>query len=291
MRKFKLIKNFPDSGLDLGDVITFPEDSNIAEYKAKNSSDFLQFTLSEVEKYTEYWLELIDISNDFTVLSIKYHGNIYELTNTKIANVFVNSQDFKYEYKGGWMPLFESIQDSRKVHPEVEIHSVKRLSDDKVFTVGDTINVADTRIKGKIDRIIICNNPDSDVVASMSKNSKGKLFFCVMNHNGNVRLDEANILKKPLFTTEDGVDIYEGDKYCWVRKDPMYISDGMYTAVEHDKKDYLYFSTREAAKEYVLLNKLCLSINDIKECFKKEMLFVQPGLLERFIDKVKEKCK
>ena len=77
-------------------------------------------------------------------------------------------------------------------HDGVSIQTVQRLSDGHVFGIGDKITTSNNYdIKGKIDKIIICQNPSSDVVASLSKNSKGKLFFCVLNNNGNIRLDEA----------------------------------------------------------------------------------------------------
>jgi len=72
------------------------------------------------------------------------------------------------------------------------------------------------------------------------------------------------IKKEKLFCTEDGVDIFEGDVYwknngwlnvkIFIAHNKMKVSD-----FNIDKK----FSTKEAAEEYVLMNKPCLSINNV----------------------------
>lgn len=68
-------------------------------------------------------------------------------------------------------------------------------------------------------------------------------------------------LRKPLFTTEDGVDIYEGQKVIGVDKSIVYefttATDGINTSVGK------FFSTREKADEYILVNKPLFSINEI----------------------------
>lgn len=75
-------------------------------------------------------------------------------------------------------------------------------------------------------------------------------------------------VKQPLFTTEDGVDIFEGDIYFLVTEKYNYgiaytrnNSNYSKTLQNNNKR----FSTKEAAEEYVLLNKPCLSLKEIKE--------------------------
>src|SRR5690606_3435836 len=85
-----------------------------------------------------------------------------------------------------------------------------------------------------------------------------------------------------LFTTEDGVDVYEGDivysletdrksrrkyKVCSVLesttdKVPGCISSDGFNALFPQDGDKI-FSTPEAAEEYILLNKPCLSMKDV----------------------------
>ena len=70
-------------------------------------------------------------------------------------------------------------------------------------------------------------------------------------------------VKEKLFTTNDGVDIYEGDKCTAVRN--YEIIDLNFTVNKlHGKDEYCkYFSTEQAASEYVFLNRPLLSFNDV----------------------------
>jgi len=125
------------------------------------------------------------------------------------------------------------------------IHSVKRLSDGEVFTIGDTI-------------ANMCNSEQK--IKELYINKEGKM--CVYTST-TCRFTIGNIkkVKTPLFTTEDGVDIFEGDKFCLVQISTLTILEkGRY---KPNMKDWICFSTKEKAEEYILLNKPCLSVNEI----------------------------
>lgn len=70
------------------------------------------------------------------------------------------------------------------------------------------------------------------------------------------------VKSKILFRSEDGVDIFKGDKIYFVIKDKFLIGNGV--AWDNElRHDYLHFSTRKAAENYIILNKPCLSINEV----------------------------
>jgi hypothetical protein len=76
-----------------------------------------------------------------------------------------------------------------------------------------------------------------------------------------LRSKQLQHVKQPLFTTEDGVDVFEGDDFYtvdnWnIEKYKNYISINEYI---HNLK----FSTKEKAEEYILMNKPCLSYNEV----------------------------
>ncbi len=85
-------------------------------------------------------------------------------------------------------------------------------------------------------------------------------------------------IEEPLFTTEDDVDIFVGDAY-WVLNtkvnDWIFEENAARDNINYFYKDksyasqtkIYYFSTKEAAEEYVVMNKPCLSISDIIEHF------------------------
>lgn len=100
-------------------------------------------------------------------------------------------------------------------------------------------------------------------------------------------LHNWNENKKPpkktvLFTTHDGVPLYNQDDKCfWLRLDTW--ATGKQTCVHVDlsntEGNFKYFSTEQAANEYALLNRPCLSINDIQTAYSKGRSFVGTDFL------------
>jgi hypothetical protein len=72
---------------------------------------------------------------------------------------------------------------------------------------------------------------------------------------------KASKSRKPLFTTEDGVEIFEGDVWHLIDPDYWRIWSGNHSTVNPDR--IKYFSTRQAAEEYILMNKPCLSLKEV----------------------------
>ena len=75
-------------------------------------------------------------------------------------------------------------------------------------------------------------------------------------------------VKIPLFTSEDGVNIFEGDISFGVN------SNFKLSEIKHINKLYIYpnvkeFSTKEKAEEYILYNKPLLTLKDIEELLCK----------------------
>lgn len=126
-----------------------------------------------------------------------------------------------------------------------KIHSVRRKSDNEVFTIGDMVSAS--TMKEKIN--------------SFRLSGTGMIYF-----NDNILLWGWRKVKKSLFVTEDGKDVFEGDN--------MYlVSTTMWTmcevaACKNPFKgfagiEFLYLSSREKAQEYIRLNKPSLSLSEI----------------------------
>lgn len=149
--------------------------------------------------------------------------------------------------------------------PYWKIYSVKRLSDSQVFTIGDMVNSNSTISK---------DYPIAEFKIDNSENTILTSCYSTKNLSGtyNIRLKHLTKVKtrQKLFTTEDGVDIFEGDNLHSVDKNLLLSEDdGRYTSSSFKpNKNYKYFSTRKAAEEYILLNKPCLSYGDIQEYLK-----------------------
>lgn len=151
-----------------------------------------------------------------------------------------------------------------------KIHSVRRKSDGEVFTVGDSIEFffGVKIISGTISHFTKCDSM-LDIYLQEDITCCYRLNDLPNNKGVGEKLVKAP-KKQVLFTTEDGVQIFEGDRYFFIDLDwdIRYTGDG-YNWVGGGLKA---FSTKEAAYEYVLLNKECLSLNDIKKVFGNESL-------------------
>lgn len=126
-----------------------------------------------------------------------------------------------------------------------EIHSVRRLSDGEVFSVGDEVENALGKYKIK------------------GFNTLGDTMY--LNNwipNESMPIQYIKKCKPILFTTEDGKEIFEGDEYWF-----FYPNYEVCKSVA--KKDFVpsnkTFSTEEAASEYVIRKKVLFSYSDIAE--------------------------
>jgi hypothetical protein len=137
------------------------------------------------------------------------------------------------------------------------IHSVRRLSDGEVFTVGDRVCYKPKpEVKWEIDNFRL--RADGKLVAR-SKNDEMVEFVD----------DDLQIspLKTPLFTTEDGVDIYKGTTFYEVSTERW---DVLAESEPHKPpydQYYKYFSNKYNAERYVLLNKPVLTMKEVLDAY------------------------
>ena len=190
-----------------------------------------------IENYPEFW-ELV-VEKDYEILELSLQRSIKH----QIVSALENSEDYTISLL--------SCNGNK-------IHSVKRLFDGEIFTIGDIVKCEDC--KGKITSLEIYDN---DIYLNGIDN---KMPFGYTLCNTLDCFEIPQKVKQPLFTTEDGVDIFEGDEFIVVN---------IFTFNKHRTGKYLetnhmykYFSTKEKAEEYILLNKPCLSYGDVQEYLK-----------------------
>jgi len=244
MKRYKLIKEYPGS-------------PKLGTIKESSSPEFTGFP--------EFWEKVVE--KDYEILSFYFHGGIYKKTGEtekhyltgKIENIFRIDKT-----KDGI--LTDGNLENKKFDKNFYIYSVKRLSDGEIFTVGDTI---ETCISDSCCFIYSFNVIENKLVIDHTHSYllNKKLPGTAPNHH----LYLISKAEKPLFTTEDDADIYPGMSVYCVSKEYSY--EGFINSVDNSlvqsiKKSmsigYKYFSTKEAAEEYILINKPCLSISDIK---------------------------
>ena len=157
---------------------------------------------------------------------------------------------------------------------------------EEIFTIGDKTTLG----------IITCFRLlDNEIMVDFDNNNSILL-----------KSKQLQKVKQPLFTTEDGVDIFEGDVVTVVSLKDFKEGDcdgendtpiEAYSITWKNKiissynwnlrKDnFLQFSTKEKAEEYILMHKPCLSLKDIDELLCKN---TSSYFLEKFKKLVQQK--
>jgi hypothetical protein len=319
-KKYKLIKKYPSlpNDWEVGMIVGLGDRCTPTFFSPCNGKykDYY-IPVGEVIGNEEYWeeedsdyiiLSFRDILND-TIFNLNKEGN-YSQTGTGY-DISLDSM----------MSLGRSVESG-----DIEIYSIKRTIDGKIFTIGDMIediNKYDFITRFKIKRIKIDQIYklkfllESGSYYSLHSCKKSKLihtshgedfyegdeYFWVSEqpHSGippftisgphkmvynpvtffepyihvfkNEEKAEEWInknTKKPLIKTEDGVDVFEGDKIHWVgigyqRIEYYYSIPFFKSHVDLDfTNTYKLFSTKKLADEFVMkVNKKSLSVNDV----------------------------
>lgn len=253
---YKLIKIFPGSP-ELG-YISKTKDSNVLD------GHYWMGQWFNPKDYPEFWEEVVEVP-EWEILSFTHSccepGHYTTLRSNGL---------YKYDkISGEGTATLKNMLSNDYIN--CKIHSVRRKSDREVFTIGDIVeHFRSPADKGKITKLSFT---ESYFLVEFEGTYEGvtphKFFNClsVIKHS-----------KLPLFTTEDGVDIFKGDKYWFCRKNTFEGSN----IIEHIAKegsdcgsngrDYYYFSTRQAAKEYIAKNKILFVTEDgvglkLGDCF------------------------
>jgi hypothetical protein len=231
------MKNFKHK--TTGDVATEQKDGN-----------YLVNTLTLPSVYVEGSLDWIEQKLDYKILT---------------QTISESEEPKKYIVHSGHANAFVATS------MPLDIHSVKRLSDGKVFTVGDNIKVVytssltDNRTY-KINKFskICLEEYDSLYVSGGSLSS---IFY-------NIALKDIEKVEL-LFASEDGVDIFEGDVWWYVVHSKM-VARKTNTLAYHGKSfsEVSKFSTQEEAEKWILSRtKYNFVTNDNVKIFPKSKYF------------------
>lgn len=147
------------------------------------------------------------------------------------------------------LPFSYEFTEDEIIENGAKITSVKRLRDGVIFSIGDKACSSDYKRfeKEPINKFVIVG--DNTMVAE----------FYTFRHP----LNAIEHAKQPLFVTEDGKEIFEGETFYEVSLNKWYVmAESVLHKPPYDKY-YKYFSTKEKAEEYILLNKPMLSLNDL----------------------------
>jgi hypothetical protein len=261
MKKYKLIKEYPGSP-ELGTIVDYAlidPATNYANYWGKGCKQALPIDL--VENQSEFWEEIIE--KDYEILSFvatkKHSLESRILTVEEIKKISKNSYNNS--------KLFNLDSYIKNNDGYWNIHSVKRLSDAEVFTIGD-------RVETEIVNQNACVIYGFEIVDNQLRVNHTLSYLLNQKYPETYYNKHLHLLnkRKPLFTTEDSVDIYEGNIYYALNANYPLSTNIIETFTARKNTPtgkrmlgILDFSTKEAAEEYILINKPCLSIKEILE--------------------------
>jgi hypothetical protein len=243
-KKYKLIEIYPGSP-PLGTEFTYWTD-NISQQIYNPKYGFISMKI--VNDYPKFWQEIVE--KEYEILSLKYKkpdGWLHTFKCNQIVEAKIEDGFTKFKTPHNSWDYYDK---SDSIFFEVfDIHSVKRLSDDEIFTIGDKYNDGDLK---------------NETIIKFNISSENGLLV-----NSNM-LKNISKAKQSLFKTDDGVAIYEGDIF--------YTIDSSFkvqtTFGGKDEVDNAW-STKEAAEKYILMNKPCLSIKEILELdIDTEQIFI-----------------
>lgn len=187
----------------------------------------------------------------------------------------------QFEEKKDWEIIsYKNLYDGIHVGNEnctkylCDIHSIKYK--DQVFTIGDKTD------KGEIGAFVLREN---------------ELKVHVL-HGALFDISEVKkVERKPLFVTEDGIDVYVDDEVFQVSLVSNYtLSKMIYreTVPIPPPSYFKYFKSKEKAEEFIELNSPKLSVNEVKEELHNkygERNETCNNILKRLISLVKSKSK
>jgi hypothetical protein len=252
MKKFKIIKEFPGSDA-LGTIVVM---SN-GMYNGSNNN----YSSKDVENNPEFFEEV--------------KGKDYEITQVIYANEIRTLFDGLYcLYPDGVGFELEFILNNGG-----KIHSVKRLSDGEFFTIGDIIDFDGLKKATLLD-----------IEFESAPIDKGTGRLCFVNDSISLgkwwAINQLSKVKTPILTTEDGVNIYLGDRYWFIENNDNLIFNTTCIETSGNSPSTKYFSTEDAAENYLLEHKICLTLDEIKKA-----ILVSPVSWESLLLASKEKSK
>lgn len=231
MKKYKLVKPYPGS-LEVGTEVKWGNNGLSGEcYEARVKAGIFRFRKDIIENNPEFWQEVEQL--DYEILT--FSDNV-----TK--GVLYEKQPSGRYGKGGF-----STEDCLVKYGN-SIHSVKRLSDGVVFTVGDCVVTKNVLIPEIITGFRI-----NDGKTSFKKG------IWVTVKNGGMHLDRIKEIRRPILTTEDGVPVYSYDSVQhWVINGNYEYALGFckpnVDLLRDEPNTYKVFSTENAARDYVRKN-------------------------------------
>lgn len=204
----------------------------------------------EVENNPDYW-ELVE-HDIFEILSFYRDDKVYKVVSD--GNLIWDIPEYEDVDKNPG-----SVNVSNATEKGYLVRSIKRLSDGEILSVDD-----------KTDEGVIIRIDTNGTIYTNNGGICGSQTSCFEN---------IKVISDPIFTTEDGVGIYEGDEYWFVVPDQWTHEMGVASSGSGRIKELIYFSEEEQAKNYISNHKPIYSESQVRHALNKGLL--RSGKLHR----------
>lgn len=271
MKEYKLKRWYPSLPSDWKHketVVVVERDNGYELHPSHNNLTHEVLRTREVVD-TEFWEELKPVSKDYEVLKLKAGENLF----AKYRDFSGSTRWLRKDAPASEGTYFDLQVGGTYGAQKLEIYSVKRLSDGEIFKIGDeVVNLVNRRMK-----IVKLYPTDNGEVALKT------------DWTSSFTLNKIRKAPPALFTTEDAVEIFEGDEVYMVST----IGEGWQVHKSYGRPEianppiyFKYFSTKEKAEEFVLYNKPMFNIKEIRDILRGKFIIPVNSL---FLSKAKEK--
>lgn len=217
MKRYKLLKEFPGlpEELNVGDIVSRKHTD--AFYHGSENKCVIH--RKEVEGYPKFWKKLAIIPEGIRI----------ERFFNSFANAYwVVTANGYYRSSGG----IEATIDFMLEHSDYNISSIVRLSDNKTFSIGDTVQAGDIESIKLLD-------------GKIEITTRGIMGICI--------LYDIENLKKVIFKSEEDYDMHVGDTYWFVIPDELTVYNNICPDFDVSKLPGLHkrFKYEDNAREYI----------------------------------------
>lgn len=276
----KVVKWWKDQGVNTKNYVGNYD----GRYYGIIDNNFVCYTLAQVQSANATIIELpnelpqrgdeILVWNTFennaqTRIFVTYiEGHIYPVFTVEkgMEEDFKNKKTFGSSMWRNWKPI-----------PKEDI--VEELVE---LTVEDISNGKGVGVKPNMNSYkLIKEYPGSPTIGTIAKEDKIDYVYYYLEKDSHTGIGSSIIENNPefwkkvekLFTTEDGIDIYKGDTYWFLRKNYEPFIPTIDVAKDINPNfpqiqkhlGFITFSTREKAEEYVYFNKPRFSFKDMEK--------------------------
>lgn len=249
MKYFQLVETYPGSP-ELGALYSEQPHPSKDKTAYAECGKLAGVPLFDLQKYPKFWRPILRKSNPpYIVLLFKHHSGIQE------------------------RPLPHNIERLKK---EAKVHSIKRVSDGTVFTVGDRIYAhRDSHIIYTIKEIELWY--DHEVIFYTKEENTG---YVGGSKQQGVNMGVCFQSLTPLIKTEDGYEIFNENELLWDVSTENWDYLGQtqaqfFAGCLKGMSDRKAFYKKKNAKRFLLLNRPMLSVNDLLNYLKSVNLEVE----------------